>query len=488
MENLTHNKLTNHQATVYKALNSKIESILESKILMSYNVSDYMLSLMGAAGTGKTYLTTEIVKFLKNSKIDFTITAPTHKAVNVLARSLEKNNVEAPCKTIHSFLGIKPFKDYDTGIEKFVIDKATKQDQRTTVLIVDESSMIGDELYGYIAEKIKENKISCVLFVGDPYQLLPISGDNHQIYRLKYQYELQEIVRQAKDSSIIKMSTQIRDMIARKTFIDLKKFIELNQYADITYFHNDKDFLEDFYKNERWFEEDKIIATYKNKDVDALNKIVRNKYWEQKNVSFSDTLRAGDKLRFVDAYSAREITIYHNGQIVELEYAQKEYHEALNIQYWDCKAVNAMQQQVFRVVDPASMSKFNDKLKALSEIAKRAPQAEKSKLWYTFFTTRDMFANVQYIHASTIHKLQGSTYESCYVDIFQLIDNPYMSIEEKYRLFYVAITRASKNLKLFVSDFNKANTLSNTLTVKKMQLDLQQIHQEVDDMLEGIFK
>lgn len=488
METLTHNTLTYHQSEIYKGICSKINTILDNKILTSPDLSDYIVSLKGAAGTGKTYLTTQIVKFLKESRIDFTVTAPTHKAVSVIANILMSNGVEASCKTIHSFLGIKPFKDLETGVEKFVIDKTVKQDQRTAVLIVDESSMIGNELYEYILEKIEANRIGCVLFVGDPYQLLPVSGENHQIYQLKYQYELHEIVRQAKESSIIKMSTKIRDMIKNKSFIDLKQFIEQNQYGDIAYFHNDHDFLADFYKNEKWFEEDKIIATYKNKDVDAINKIVRGKYWEQQSILNPDTLRAGDKLRFIDGYSVNDITLYHNGQIVELAEAHKKIHPSLEITYWECKAVEAPQQQVFRVVDPGCMSKFNDRLHQLSNIAKKAPKHERKKLWYIYFATRDMFANVQYVHASTIHKLQGSTYESCYVDIFALCDNHYISIEERYRLFYVAITRASKHLKIFVSDFNKANDLSNTLTIKRMQLDVQQLHEEMDDMLGNIFQ
>jgi len=488
METLTHNILTQHQSEIFKGICSKITTILEDKVLTSPDLGDYIVSLQGAAGTGKTYLTTQIVKFLKTSNINFMITAPTHKAVGVIASTLIKNGIAANCKTIHSFLGVKAFKDYDTGVEKFVIDKTVKQDQTTAVLIVDESSMIGNELYDYILEKIEANKIGCVLFVGDPNQLLPISGENHQIYELKYQFELQEIVRQAKESSIIKISTKIRDMIETKSFIDLKQFVEENQYDDIQYFHNDREFLEDFYTNEKWYEEDKIIATHKNKDVDAINKIVRGQYWEQKNIFNPDTLMAGDKLRFIDAYCVNDITLYHNGQIIEIEEVHKSVHPALGITYWECKAVETSRQQIFRVVDPACVSKFNDKLTHLSKLAKAASQSEKKKLWFVYFSTRDMFANVQYVHASTIHKLQGSTYESSYVDIFALCDNKYMSLEEKYRLFYVAITRASKHLKIFVSDFNNANNLSNTLTVKTMQLDVQQLHQEMDDLLGNIFQ
>jgi exodeoxyribonuclease V len=137
METLTHNTLTGHQSQIFKGICSKITTILEDKVLTSPDLGDYIVSLQGAAGTGKTYLTTQIVKFLKTSNINFMITAPTHKAVSVIANTLTNNGIVANCKTIHSFLGVKAFKDYETGAEKFIIDKTVKQDQATAVLIVD---------------------------------------------------------------------------------------------------------------------------------------------------------------------------------------------------------------------------------------------------------------------------------------------------------------------------------------------------------------
>ena len=95
----------------------------------------------------------------------------------------------------------------------------------------------------------------------------------------------------------------------------------------------------------------------------------------------------------------------------------------------------------------------------------------------------DMFADVQYIYASTIHKLQGSTYETAYIDLFSLVNNSYMSMSEKYRLVYVAVTRASKDIKIFIPAFN-----SNTGYIGNVRDDIDMVENFniIDTMLGDI--
>ena len=137
----------------------------------------------------------------------------------------------------------------------------------------------------------------------------------------------------------------------------------------------------------------------------------------------------------------------------------------MGIYYWECQNIGALEQQVFRVIEPSSLKTFNDKLKAIVSAAKRASHPQKKELWVTFYAVRDMFADVQYVHSSTIHKLQGSTHDIAYIDLFSLSDNRYMSDEEKYRLAYVSITRASKDIKIFMPHFkyNEQESIMNVV-------------------------
>lgn len=478
--------LTAHQLEIF----NKIIAIVENKVksvLKSNDIEDYMISLKGPAGTGKTFLTAQLAKYFKAKKeeeFDFVITSPTHKATGVISQMLNKYNINATCKTVHSFLGIKPFRDFEKGVESFKIDKTKKQKDTTSILFVDESSMIGSELYEYIIEALETGRVNFVIFIGDPYQLLPVNDNENTIYELKNQFELKEVVRQAKDSYVLKIATQLRERIESKKFIPLNQLFAQYNHEQIQFFHNQEDFINDFYKNEKWYKEDKIIATHKNQNVDSFNRIIRAKFWEQKKVYSPATLLKGDMIRFKEAYSPNETILYHNAQVVELQSAILKHHDSLDIMYWECRSVDALEQQIFRVVDPDSTKKYNDKLQTIAKMAKRANYPDNTKLWKTFYGVRDMFADVQYIHASTIHKLQGSTHDTTYVDVFTLMDNPSMSMEEKYRLVYVAVTRAKYNIKVFISKFDAQERF---ITDSNSKINTKEKFDDIDMMLKNMY-
>ncbi len=487
MEKLINNTtpLTQHQQDVFNKIIFDVTSNAQS-ILKTNDIYNNLLSLWGPAGTGKTYLTTHIVKyFIENEKIlddGVCITAPTHKAVSVLSNILRENKIQASTRTIHSFLGIKPFRNDNNGEEKFTIDKTVKNPPSATLLIVDESSMISANLFEYIIEAMEVGRVNTVLFIGDPYQLLPVDDSKTEIFSMKKQYQLNEIVRQAKDSYIIKIATKLRERIANKDFINLKQFFKENFESEIEFFHNQEQFLSDFYKNDNWYKEDKILGSYTNQSVDGFNRTIRGQYWREKGQLTPPTLLSGDMLRFLDSYSVSNVNMYHNGQVVTIEEATLKFHEYLQIEYWDCKVVGASEQQIFRVVDPGSVMIFNDKLQAIIKLAKSSQYGlERKKYWNAYYSTRDMFANVQYIFSSTIHKLQGSTYDSSYIDLFSLADHCYISDDEKYRLTYVAITRAREHIKIFIPKIDIDGNAMESLIIDSVKK-----HNEVDNLLKNI--
>lgn len=461
-------QLTHDQATILETLIESINGVCSS-VLNSYDLDSKMSSLVGSAGTGKTYLTVQIVRKLLDAKISCAITAPTHKAAGVISNLFFENKINATSKTIHSFLGIKPMVDYETGIESFAVDKKSKR-VPVDVLLVDESSMISDELFDLILEALESNLVRYVIFIGDPNQLLPVNGSSSAVFEIKNQHRLTQIVRQAKDSYIIKLANSIKEIIESKRYLPLDQFLKYNLDENAKCFHNEESFVNDFYSNEKWWDENKILATYKNRDVDGFNRQIRNHYWVQKGVMKPEVLRQGDSLRFLDGYSVNDIAIYHNGQEIMLDYAVKKYHEKLECYFWECKSANVIEQQVFRVIDPISAKTFNDKLQFLANKAKKTPFPSRNESWKIYHDVKNMFASVQYIYASTIHKLQGSTYETCYINVYDLITNNNMSLDEKYRLLYVAITRASKEIKIFMP----ANRREESIDTSKLLSDIDE--------------
>ncbi|MCF6244167.1 MAG: AAA family ATPase [Sulfurovum sp.] len=200
-------------------------------------------------------------------------------------------------------MGIKPFLDYKTGEEKFTVDKTKKNKESTAILMVDESSMVGIDLYEYILEAIEEGRVGMVLFISDEHQLLPVGCISNKIYTLPLKYELTDIVRQAKKSGIKQIASALRRCIKTKKYMDIHKLLAeyKDSFSDIEYFYNTDMFLGNFHANTYWYEDDKILATHVNKNVHAINKIIRKQYWHELGKSNIPFLLSGDTLRFNQA-------------------------------------------------------------------------------------------------------------------------------------------------------------------------------------------
>ena len=118
--------------------------------------------LGGYAGTGKTFTVTAPLTGYLNRR-PLVVTAPTHKAVHVLRRmGLPENPPALRYATIHSVLGLQPVSDVNTG-EQRLRQTGPVDLPRNALLVVDECSMVGRELY-------TPNLVSCL-----PWWLAPLT-------------------------------------------------------------------------------------------------------------------------------------------------------------------------------------------------------------------------------------------------------------------------------------------------------------------------
>ena len=449
--------LTTHQQEVYEAIVGDIQQNLSS-IIRSNNLEDHFLSLSGPAGVGKSHLTTQILKGLMNSGTrNICVTAPTNKAVKVLKDMIEQICLNVDCRTIHSFLNIRSFKNYNTGEEKFKVQRTKNSLPEASLLIIDESSMISEDLYCFIIEAFNRGQINTVLFIGDPYQLLPVNQGENAILKLKRQYKLTEIVRQAKESNIIKLATKIRECIQKQSFINLNELLSNSETDDIKLFRDRMIFVDMFYKNDNWWNDDKILTTYTNKDVNNYNNHIRNRFWKEQGLSNAPYMMTGDILRFKSSLEdtgrdarIRNPVTYQNGDEVKIATATLIQREGAPIKYWQCTAVGRTEKEFFRVIDSDSFIPFNEALNQYAQLAKTAQFPYHRQYWKMYYELKNSFADVQYIYASTIHKLQGSTYDTIYIDISKLLRDERISNDLKFRLLYVAITRARSEVNLLI--------------------------------------
>lgn len=467
MKDIPVTSLTQDQKYLFDTMTTKIENIIKTDM-----VWDNIISLIGAAGTGKTYLTTKLIEYFLSERYTVATTTPTHKALSVLRANLSNSKAKDHSKltlcTIHSFLNIKPVTDYNTGIQKFTIDKNSDNHVSVDLLIIDESSMVSKELYKYIIEAIESNRIKAVLFVGDKYQLLPVNDKSQILDKIKNTYELTNIVRQVKDSYIIKIATKVREMIQSHDYSSLSEFFNKNFDGNIEFFYNQEEFYNHYCRGDNWVNEDKIITSFRNSEVDIHNRVIRNEYWKSKGYDINnlEALQKGDTIVFQDSYTIGDSVLYHNGDIITIDYAKKEYLKALNLDYWCCKSELGAD---FNVIDPNSAKRFELILSQMAKEAKIEKNYQKRKeLWKTFFITKSLFANIKYNFASTIHKLQGSTYESVYIDLLKMDYLEKTNKDELFRLLYVSITRASQDIIILVPNFfakqDNIQNLENSIT------------------------
>jgi len=401
-------------------------------------------SLVGSAGTGKTWILTQIIKEVLSHGIKVAMTTPTHKALSVVTDMLTEAKITDPnliTGTIHYFLNLKL--DYGFGDDgsadnvttkpKLVINKFNECLQYTDLLIIDESSMVSEELYK-LTMGILDDRCKMILFVGDKYQLLPIEGGENIIYDHPeiMHYQLTETVRQKEGSSIIEKANEIRDYIKYGNHPD--NIFELFHETDEIKLLHENEFLPDYFENEHI----KMIGSFTNVMVDQYNAYVR--YVDTKELNY---LAAGDEVVFQKPYSnASGELIFQNGETVEVQSTKKVFDDKNSVWYWRCKGNSRM----FNVLDPESTSVYKDKLKELLDFAKTQKGYNKSNAWKVYFKLMNRFGIIKYSYASTLHKLQGSTTESMYFDMRDLKRFYTRDKEGVLRLIYVAITRPSLKL------------------------------------------
>lgn len=201
-------------------------SLTESQQLAKnwYFSYDSVGTLIGAAGTGKTYLIASIIEdiLVENPSALIAVSAPTNKAVRVLEEKLTQFNinklVNQPEKgkislgTIHKFLRSIPSDNEDDESDlKFNSESAIAERPYYLYdyVFIDEASMINNLLY----QLIKESVVGKCLYIGDPYQLFPVkenrvSAPFREIRNVCY---LDGVVRY--EGNILKLASRIRDRI-----------------------------------------------------------------------------------------------------------------------------------------------------------------------------------------------------------------------------------------------------------------------------------
>ncbi|MBQ0113522.1 MAG: AAA family ATPase [Bacteroidales bacterium] len=145
------------------------KSVLSS--LIDFIESDkHTICLRSSAGTGKSLLMSMLYDIASLNKYDCTFVAPTNKAKLVISN---KGDNSRNSTTIHSLLNLRPnleIEDFDASQLSFDFGFISNK-KEYNVLIIDECSMINDELFEVLCKEFSKSKL---IFCGDAAQLAPV--------------------------------------------------------------------------------------------------------------------------------------------------------------------------------------------------------------------------------------------------------------------------------------------------------------------------
>ncbi|EJF06927.1 putative P-loop ATPase fused to an acetyltransferase [Thiovulum sp. ES] len=452
----SNHELTQEQRVIFKELK---KDLISDENFMDKNRNIFVLR--GSAGTGKTYITEELVSSLKK-KFKIGVLAPTHKALKVIRERVgETENKKVIFKTVHSFLGLKPKIDHKTGEQIFAIDnsadaKKNKQ-EKVDILIIDEASFIGNALFYEIYQAVfKKGRAKKILFIGDSLQLLPINSENENTLPKEFKkydspvfenvdyknFILRKVVRND-DFGVLDLFLKVRTLLensgTKKELFDILKIQAEKRHKKISFFNNQQDFLEKYLSFNNFKNEDNIIVSFTNNRVNFYNEEARNFYFDGEAPDISK-----DDLFVVQ--TTTEKSTFYNSQVIGVNSFKSgvEIIDADEVEFWDCE----FHGEKYKILKKTEKQKFKNILEALKT---RAIKEKNPKLkgvrWGEYYQTLETFLDYKYHYSCTVHKAQGSTYKNVFIDM-QGIN--YLSDEEFLRLFYVAITRTSNSINILI--------------------------------------
>ena len=246
---------------VGKLLLSSQEQMNGLETSIKYHIS----CLIGRAGTGKSYVTAEIVNQLRLNGKKVAILAPTHKAKEALQEKLKGGQVQ----TIHSFVH-RPFP--------------------CDVIVIDESGMLSTPLMNKLANAYTGQQL---IFVGDKNQLPPIEyGRPFEL--IQEQFAVSELKQNKRSEArdIISLGNQILG-VPQNANMEAQNIEIVN------------DAIEAYKKGAE------VILTYTNNHVNEINEYRRLKEGKE---SLYPGFRIGEKIVATTNYQNK----FYNGQLFKV--------------------------------------------------------------------------------------------------------------------------------------------------------------------------
>ena len=376
-----------------------------------------VMSLTGYAGTGKSTLVRILLgrlqgyienwEKLTGDVFEWTVqlTATTNKAAEALS---DITGIEV--RTIHSFLGLRVAKNYDTG-QTYLTTGKRAQIVYNYLLFIDEASMVDPTLLNLIFQQTHNCKI---VFMGDPAQLTPVKHSSCPVFLAGFdEAKLTQVVRQATGSPINALATQFRETVSSGVWAPFTPDGEAIIHLGREEF--DQKVMKEFDRTDWRYNDSKVLA-YTNHRAVSYNNALRQ------HIKGSPELQKGD-YAICNSYvrvGADKIVTDALVRISEVEKSEEKH---------GVEGRYVLIDDRIRVFAPY---RFQD-TKAL------AKWALDNKNWKTQ-QELESWIDLRAAYAQTINKSQGSTYDKVFIDLDDI--STCTSGNQIARLMYVGVSRA----------------------------------------------
>ena len=447
------------------------------KFLPSANADECFI-LKGYAGTGKTTLISALVKVLPKIKLKSVLLAPTGRAAKVISNYSGRKAYTIHKKIYRKKVAASPEMNFVLG----------DNIMENTLFIVDEASMISDQVHDYSRQSLLQDLITYVyngkncklMLVGDTAQLPPVGSSispalNKQFvsdqFRLRvFTYELTDVVRQEKESGILFNATQLRELVRKEEEV-FPKF-RIRGYKDIFRMTGERLVEGLNYAYDKYGMENTIVICRSNKNANAYNQNIRNRilyreeeisggdhimvvrnnyFWLKPEDNSGDFIANGDIARIRKVRRIEEQYGFRFAELVIelLDYPDEEPLSCkvmLDTLYSETPSLsNADNKRFYEAVLQDYMHIDNKKLRM--EELKKDPYYNALQIKFAF--------------AVTCHKAQGGQWPAVFIDQGYLTDE--MLNTEFLRWLYTGVTRSNKEL--FLVNFSDQFFLENTSKV-----------------------
>ncbi len=468
-----------------------------------------VIVLSGGAGTGKTTTITSAIAYLDSKQVDYTLAAPTHAARDVLSDATDTKSI-----TVASVLGLSPNTKLEHVNINNIQFKAQNSKSMPTggILVVDEASMLDDALVNELIKHAKARNTQ-IIFIGDYKQLKPVGQNGiSKVFNDKNTHELTEVKRTSKTNPalpdvILKIRESMRDKGDTTTpILRVDKFthedrINTETGEGIEFYKDPVEFTDELKQafkdaHENGLDSKVRAYAYTNARVRELNKLIRstlqpkgspaivpgdlllgykNLYWDKGEYHINNTgeykvletqaLSDGTGWRVTveavrsGAIVQRQIVIanpkkYDMAKLMHIKELAAKFHAAnpndngREYGIWQSASDAYMTTEDFYYIDGVMINDAKEARRILrSQFPSYSAKGIENKLGKTLIKSKDY----DYAYARTIHKSQGSEYDTVFVDednIDTMISHKYPDYENWHRLKYVAFSRGKKNIKV----------------------------------------